>query len=320
MKTENLERLLCLLDVRLQAIGLCEVAPGWRLSLPCAEGVLVHYILQGSGVLCSGDGGFVPFQPDTLIFLHPNCGSHELAMTGAEPHVAVWKNASAPLGEGMMRFTAGDDPSIVSACAVVTADCGGLDLFEQLREPICEQVRDHPGLRQAFNLMLAEFKHPRFGTRALAEALMKQSLVIALRQQVERGDVRLISLPAMRDTRLLKALLEMMEQPARGHTLDQLARTSGMSRSLFAERFAETFERPPMDLLKQIRLHRAANLLRSTQLPIQIIAMTVGYASRSYFSRAFRAAYDRDPKAFREEARTRSPGVAATQESSNAKH
>jgi transcriptional regulator GlxA family with amidase domain len=113
----------------------------------------------------------------------------------------------------------------------------------------------------------------------------------------------LLPLVGHRDPRLVRALLDLMEDPAREHTLKELASASGMSRSLFAERFAEAFERPPMDLLKQIRLHRAANLLRSTSLPVQVVGMTVGYASRSYFSRAFRAAYGRDPKTFRESAR-----------------
>jgi AraC-like DNA-binding protein len=304
MKTDHLERLLCLLDVRVHAIGLCEVAPGWRLSLPCPDGVLVHYVLKGSGILRSGDGSSVPFSPGTLIFMHPNCGGHEISETGAETQVAIWKSASEPLGEGMMRFSVGSGAaSIVSACGMLSADCGGIDIFERLKEPVAEQLSQEEPVRSAFELMLREFANPRFGTKALAEALMKQCIVLALRNQFERGESNLMALPALRDARLLKALLEMVQDPAREHSVDGLAKASGMSRSLFAERFSETFERPPMDLLKQIRLHRAANLLRNTQLPIQIIAMTVGYASRSYFSRAFRAAYGTDPKAFRDEAR-----------------
>lgn len=304
MKTQNLDRLLCLLEVRVNALGLCEVASGWRLSLPWPDGVLVHYILEGNGVLRSGDGSLVPFGPGSLIFLHPNCGEHEIAENGGEPEVAIWKAASEPLSEGMMRFRAGPPPpAIVSACGVISADCGGLDIFSQLRDPVAESVGGDHGLRAAFSLMIAEFHRPRFGTRPLLEALMKQCLILALRSQFERGEIGLLSMPGLRDARLLKALLEMLEHPAHEHTLDELAKISGMSRSLFAERFAETFERPPMDLLKQIRLHRAANLLRNSDLPIQIIAMTVGYASRSYFSRAFRAAYGTDPKAFRAEAK-----------------
>lgn len=304
MKSETLDKLLCLLDVRLNAIGMCEVSQGWRLGLPCPDGVLIHYILQGSGVLRSADGSVVSFRPDSLIFLHSNCGSHEIAATGEESLVAEWKASSQPLGEGMMQFCAGDGPiAITSACAMASAECGGLDIFEQLREPVVETLDQTSPVRTAFALMLDELRQPRLGTRALSEALMKQCLILALRSQIERGQVTLMSLPVLRDMRLLKALLRMIENPAQDHRLEELARISGMSRSLFAERFAQTFERPPMDLLKQVRLHRAANLLRSSQLPVQIVAMTVGYASRSYFSRAFRSAYGTDPTSFREEAR-----------------
>ncbi|MDP8993913.1 MAG: helix-turn-helix domain-containing protein [Pseudomonadota bacterium] len=303
MKAENLDRLLCLLEVRLHAIGLCEVASGFRLKLPPTEDVLVHYVLGGSGVLRTEDGMNVPFRPDTLIFVQPGC-SHEISRHGDEPQVLLWKETAEPLGEGMMRMTAGSgEAAIISACGTISADCGGLNLFEQLREPISEDVSGDRAVRSAFGLMLAEFREPRFGTRALTEALMKQCLVIALRGQIERGEIRIVPLSGLRDSRLLKGLLEMLEHPAEEHSLDELARISGMSRSLFAERFTETFQKPPMDLLRQIRLHRAANLLRSTELPIQIVAMSVGYASRSYFSRAFRAAYGSDPKAFREQAR-----------------
>ncbi|MBA3325097.1 MAG: AraC family transcriptional regulator [Rhodobacteraceae bacterium] len=31
-------------------------------------------------------------------------------------------------------------------------------------------------------------------------------------------------------------------------------------------------------------------------MPVQMVALAVGYASRSYFSRAFKAAYGADPK------------------------
>ena len=115
----------------------------------------------------------------------------------------------------------------------------------------------------------------------------------------------LLTLIGGQDPRLTNVLLAMLESPAQNHTLEELARISGMSRSLFAERFAEAFDRPPMDLLRQVRLHRAANLLRTTRLPVQLIALAVGYASRSYFSRAFRAAYGDDPQGFRQRSRSK---------------
>jgi AraC-like DNA-binding protein len=319
MNTVTIDRLLCLLDVQMHALALCEVSHGTGLRLPGMEAVLVHYILEGSGVLILEDGTTVAFGPDTLIFLPPGA-SHDMAETRETPSLITWKDVATPLGDGMMRFaTEGPSTAILSACGTISADCGGLDLFERLREPVCEDLSGSPVVRSAFELMLKEMQGPRFGTRPLAEALMKQCLILAVRNQIERGEMKLMPVFGLRDPRLVQALLAMMEDPARDHSLEDLAKQSGMSRSLFAERFAEAFQRPAMDLLKQIRLHRSAQLLRGTNLPVQMIALTVGYASRSYFSRAFKDAYGADPKTFRDEARSTAHPKSSRQEARSTK-
>lgn len=302
MKTEVIQRLLCLLDVRMHALALCEVSRGIRLQLPAMEAVLVHYILDGEGVLTGDDGVAVEFGPDTLIFLPPGCG-HDIAVSKEDADVVLWKDIAVPMGDGMMKFVHGTAPALVSACGTISADCEGLDLFARLREPIVEDLSEEPSVRAAFEIMTKELQAPRFGTKPLTEALMKQCLILALRRQAERGGMALLPLLGGGDPRLVHALLELIEDPARDHSVEELAAASGMSKSLFSERFSEAFDRPPMDLLKQIRMHRAANLLRSTNLPVQVVGFTVGYISRSYFSRAFRATYGRDPKSFRQEAR-----------------
>ncbi len=50
---------------------------------------------------------------------------------------------------------------------------------------------------------------------------------------------------------------------------------------------------------------RSVPALQTTDLPINLIASIVEYASRSYFTRAFRAAYATDPKSFRASAAER---------------
>ena len=72
-----------------------------------------------------------------------------------------------------------------------------------------------------------------------------------------------------------------------------------MSRSGFSKTFAETFGETPMDFVLRTRLHCAAKLLRISELPVKSIAASAGFASRSHFSRAFKAAYGADPSAYR---------------------
>ncbi len=104
----------------------------------------------------------------------------------------------------------------------------------------------------------------------------------------------------MPDPRFSKSIAAVLDRPSEDHTLDGLAAVAGMSRSRFAAQFKEAFEMSPMTFVAKTRLHHAAQLLRSTPLPIKVIAATAGFASRSHFSRAFKAAYGRDPTAFRE--------------------
>jgi AraC-like DNA-binding protein len=300
MKAKLIERMLCLLDVRLHALAICAVNPGVRLRLPPMDSVLAHYVLQGEGLLQSGDSPPIPVRRGMLIFMPQKIG-HDLFTPEADAsEPTAWQDSAESYGDGLMRISAGAaDGAIVTACGTIDADCEGIDLFESFHEPVAEDLSGSRAVRAAFEFMRTELEQPRFGTRPLAEAIMKQCLVLAIRQQMERGELSLLTLIGAVDPRLTRALLAILEDPARDHSLEDLAERSGMSRSLFAERFAETFHRPPMDLVRQVRLHRAANLLRTTSLPVQIVALSVGYASRSYFSRAFRAAYGDDPRSFR---------------------
>lgn len=91
----------------------------------------------------------------------------------------------------------------------------------------------------------------------------------------------------------------MYNDPSAPHTLAGLADAANMSRSNFAGHFKAAFGRAPIDVLKEMRLRWAARLLLTTDRSIKRIAGQVGYASRSYFTRAFTTAYDRSPMQYR---------------------
>ncbi len=94
-------------------------------------------------------------------------------------------------------------------------------------------------------------------------------------------------LMALREPRLARAVLAVLEKPGAPYSVESLAVLAGMSRTSFADRFSQVFEQAPMDFVQRVRLRIAARLLTTTDLPVKVIASTIGYASRTAFSRAF---------------------------------
>ena len=101
------------------------------------------------------------------------------------------------------------------------------------------------------------------------------------------------------DERLARAIQAVLSQPGGAHTLRSLAAEAGMSRSAFGERFAQTFDQTPFEFVQKVRLRQTAHLLRSTDLPVKLIAKAAGFASRTHFARSFAVAFGMTPTEYR---------------------
>lgn len=137
------------------------------------------------------------------------------------------------------------------------------------------------------------------GTRALARTLLLQCVILLIRRRLQADDQSLAWMRGLGDGALWGALRSMLDQPARSHTVDSLADHVGMSRAAFASRFRDSFRMGPIELLRTIRLRRAAELLSVSRVPIKRIANMVGYDSRTCVTRAFTGEYQLSPEEFR---------------------
>ena len=99
----------------------------------------------------------------------------------------------------------------------------------------------------------------------------------------------------------------MHKRPADAWTLEELARESGTSRSVLAERFQHLVGSSPIQYLTQWRMMLAANLLTRSTAPLARIAEDVGYQTDTAFSRAFRREFGAPPAAWRRSHTTREP-------------
>lgn len=299
--TENiLQLLLSTLSVEVHAFAICEIEAGWRLSKRGAEdALLVHYVLAGEGTIEVDDGTPVPFGPNSIV-IPPRGTSHSIGFANAT-RTAETEDSRGILPSGVLRITAGDGSrDILLACGAITANyAGALGLFDRLQDAVVEDLSTSAHLRHAFSFMVEELAHPGLGTSAVTSALMKQGLILFLRMHLMRRGTESPIFGALRDPRLACAVAAIIDAPAAPHSVDGLAALCGMSRTAFAERFSATFGEGPIAFLQRVRLRLAAQLLTTSPMPVKVIAASVGYASRSYFTHAFKLAYGVDPTAFR---------------------
>ena len=300
MAKAALDELLTTLDVRVHAVATCAVCSGHRLVFDPMGMVTVHYVLKGSGVMQVRGQSPAIFRSKSVLIIPPG-GRVTLATHGETRDVPAAE--AGRLGpDGLLVFGAGEgEPDLLIASGTITATfAGGFGLFDRLSEPLVEEVEHIHFLSAAIDLLLDETRAPGFATRAFTEALMRQCLLLVLRSHFNRSGPESPLFTHLGDERLVRSLSRVLVEPGGQHTLATLAGEAGMSRSAFANRFAEAFGQTPFEFVLRVRLRHAAHLLRATDLPVKMIADAAGFASRSHFSRAFRAAFGRDPSSYRE--------------------
>ena len=300
MQGDLLDRLLVTLAVRLHAFSICQIQQGWRLAFSPFEAITIHYVLRGTGSLKVGDGRWAPFGPHSMIVV-PARQAHAMGEPGEAIGETLASDHCELHGDGLVTFLAGDGtPDTLLVCGQISASYeGALGLFELFQAPIIEAFPHDSVLHQSFELMLAEVKRPGIASQAMTEVLMKHCLIVLLRQHLTGAPENSPLLMAMQEPKLARAVLAVLEKPGAPYSVQSLAALAGMSRASFAERFSQVFHQAPMDFVQRVRLRIAARLLTTTDLPVKVIASTIGYASRTAFSRAFELIYGAGPADFR---------------------
>ena len=89
--------------------------------------------------------------------------------------------------------------------------------------------------------------------------------------------------------RRLRRVIELLQSnPRANHDLETLAHESGYSRSHFIKAFQAATGKTPHAFLLDLRVERAAAMLRDRSLRIIDVAEACGFGSQAHFSRVFR--------------------------------
>lgn len=154
-------------------------------------------------------------------------------------------------------------------------------------------------LHRLVELIAEEVQANGPGQDLILERLVEVLLVESLRFRsafAARGEQGLLA--GLSDPALAQTLREIHLDVARHWTVRELARTAGMSRAVFAERFSRKIGIPPMQYLLEWRVAQAKDMLRRERPSLAEVAERVGYQSASAFSTAFTRLTGRSPSEF----------------------
>ncbi|MGO4380910.1 cupin domain-containing protein [Pseudoduganella sp. RAF19] len=268
------------LDVR------CHFGAPWVLEHPAmAAGTAPYHLLtKGQASLQVAGRDDVPLaEGDIVVF--PRGEAHRIyggQLSGAT-------QGEVRLGDHPLRLVenGGQGEPADVLCGEFRFGPDAEPLLRSLPPVMVVRTAEQRNLRALMDVLQSEAESERPGATAVLSQLAAALFALLLRAWMEQQEPAPGLFGVLADRRLHAALEAMMRAPEAPWTLEQLAELCFMSRATFARLFAKAAGMPPAEMLTQLRMQTAAQLLGHEGATAARVAEAVGYQSEAAFSRAF---------------------------------
>jgi AraC-like DNA-binding protein len=275
-----------------------EAPPGEQVVgsiMPGAEHLISYHVLTAGSCW----GGLVGQSASNLeagdIIVFPHGDAHVMSsqpgMRGS-PQIDVYRRvADAQLPYHLTQ--GGDGPSAVHmVCGFLGCDARPFNpLLDTLPRVLVARARDggpNGTLAHFARLALDETRGGRAGSECVLARLSELMFLEVVRHYLATlPDEQKGWLAGLRDPHVGHALAALHGRPGHDWSLDELAQTAGVSRSVLVERFTSFVGQPPMQYLAHWRMQLAAGRLVEGAT-VAAVAYDLGYGSEAAFSRAFK--------------------------------
>jgi AraC-like DNA-binding protein len=282
--TDPLTEIIRLLEPRAVFAKRISGAGRWGVRYSRFDQPSFAAVLEGSCRLAVDGRRPVTLETGDFVLLPATPGFTMSGFEPVQPERIDPKLMASPMAE-VRHGTRGGKPDVRLLGGYFSFDSPDQGLLVSLL-PGMFHVRGVERLMTLVQLVAQEARERRSGRELVLSRLVEILLVEALRstpgEETPAGLLR-----GLCDARLAPAIRQMHAQLARAWTVPQLAKTAGLSRSGFFERFSNTIGLPPMEYLLVWRMAIAKDLLRRHDLDIGEVAERVGSSSSSTFSTAF---------------------------------
>ncbi|MBI4894093.1 MAG: AraC family transcriptional regulator [Acidobacteria bacterium] len=294
-----------------------EFAPPWCVHSPPSRdyaphlspraGHLIIFHMLTAGSMYAGldrDTDRVSLSPGEVIAF-PHGDAHVLG-SGAGVHQIEAGDALAHVrrrGLELARFGSGKDSTRV-VCGFMALDSQlGPAVLAGLPPMLRVSLRQDPSghwLENSIRFSVTQAAASGDGSRAVLARLAETLFLEVIRRYIQQSPEAVSGwLAALRDPALATALSLLHNRSSEPWTLAALARESGLSRSVLAERFKSCLGYSPMAYLTRRRLQLAARLLAAQQMSVAEISAASGYESEPAFHRAFKREFGVPPVRYR---------------------
>ncbi len=96
-----------------------------------------------------------------------------------------------------------------------------------------------------------------------------------------------------------KMAQNIVKTPSKDYSLQKLSTSSGLSQAKLQDGFKFLYNRTVTEYIRHIRLEASRELIKKTDLNISQVVYSIGFTSRSYFSKIFKQKYQITPNEFK---------------------
>src|SRR6266545_366836 len=280
--------------------------------------ILYHFLTEGRAYARLLEGGREELTAgDVVIFPHGD--AHVLGNGSPEKPMDALQMFAKNLTQGvkLARFGGGGEITRF-VCGYMLCEPRLSEVFlASLPKMLKVRVTNEPSgqwLENSIRFSVGAGKESSAGSELVLAKLSELLFVETLRCYINALPAEQIGwLAGARDPVIGQALALLHKEPADPWTVSNLARSIGLSRTRFAERFRHFLGESPIAYLAQWRLKLGAEILQSTEDSVAEVAAAVGYGSEAAFNRAFKREFDSPPAQFRR--KRKAPPAQRSQES-----
>lgn len=295
--TDWLSRLLTLIPVSGQLDIRCLFGAPWEINESAATpGTIPYHIIVEGTALLEIDGQ-VPARQlhagDILILPHGIAhtlrdGSGKPARPARQsslPNIVLNENAG---GGARLDMLCGRFSITPPHDRLLRAYLPPLLITQATPEAQDSTSETSTQLTHLVKLMRSEADSSSLGGHAMLNALSSALFTLVLRRASESASAPTGLLALAGNPRLAPALSALFQEPAKAWSMSDLAAVCHMSRATFARHFQTSMGCSANDLLIDIRMTMAANLLKRPSMSVSAVSEAIGYQSDSAFQRAFK--------------------------------